>query len=166
MEVNMARQVRSGPKRAFVNPRPADPPLAPLAPKDAVKVEFARRLQAAMVAKGWRQSDLARRAEKYLPANKKFGRDSISLYIRGKTLPGPVFLEALCKALEKEPDDLLPTRGMPAAGENNPPLDVKDAGDGNAWLRVNQAVPWNTAVAILRLLRGDGPRGENDGAPT
>ncbi len=155
------------PKRTFINPKPTGIPLPPMAPKDAVKVEFARRLQAAMVQKGWRQSELARRAEAFLPKGKKFGRDSISLYIRGKTLPGPVFLEALCKALGKEPDELLPTRGMPAAGEANPPLDVKDMNDGNVWLRVNQAVPWDIALEIMRLLRGGGQKGGfENGAPT
>jgi len=141
-------------RRAFVNPKPTDS-LPRLAPKDAVKTEFARRLQAAMISKGWRQSELARRAEQHLPHGRKFGRDSVSLYIRGKTLPSAVFLHALCKALGKEPEELLPTRGMPAAGDANPPLDVRDLDDGNVWLRVNQAVPWPIALKVLELLKGN-----------
>ncbi len=162
MELSMVKpKTRTEARRAYLNPKPSGEPLPQFAPKDTVKIEFARRLQAAMVAKGWRQSELARRAEGYLPGGKKFGRDSISLYIRGKTLPGPVLLEALCKALDKTPEDLLPTRGMPHAGDANPPLDVKDLSDGNVWLRINQAVPWGKALEIMRILKGD-----EDGATT
>jgi len=35
-----------------------------------------------------------------------------------------------------------------------PPLDVRDLGQGRAWLRVNQAVEWDTAVKVLTLLKG------------
>lgn len=140
-------------RRAYVNP-PSGGELPANAPKDAVKIEFARRLQAAMIAKGWQQSDLAREAEKQLPKNKRFGRDSVSLYIRAKSLPGPLYLKALCGALGTKSEDLLPTRGIPSAGENNPAMDARDLGDGNVWLRINQAVPWSEALKVMQLVKG------------
>lgn len=123
------------------------------APKDAVKVEFARRLHAAMLAKGWRQSDLAREASKHLPKDRVFGRDSVSLYIRGMSLPGPLNLEVLSKALGTRPGDLLPTRGMPPAGQAPPSLDVREMADGNVWLTVNQVMPWPTAIKVMEILK-------------
>mgnify|MGYP002683741061 CR=1 FL=1 len=140
-------------KRAYQNLQSATE-LPANAPKDAVKIEFARRLQAAMVAKGMQQSDLARSAQIHLPKDKRFGRDSISLYIRAKSLPGPLHLKALCAALGRKPEELLPTRGIPSAGENTPTFDARDLGDGNTWLRINQAVPWNAAIEIMRLVKG------------
>ena len=131
------------------------PPLGDMpahAPKDAVKAEFARRLQAAMVRKGWNQSELARRAAENT-TDGHFGRDNISLYIRGIVMPGPVHLHALSKALSLKPDELLPSRGAPSADDRVPPLDIRDAGNGKAWLRVNMAVEWPVAVEVMKLLK-------------
>ena len=139
-------------KRAYINPKPTGT-LHPNAPADAVKIEFARRLQAAITAKGWRQSDLARHALQQLPKGRAFGRDSVSLYIRGRSLPGPLHLDAMAKALGVKPEDLMPTRGVPSAGENNPALNMQDLGDGHVWLRVNQAVPWDAALEIMNLIK-------------
>ena len=75
------------------------------APIDQVKIDFANRLQKAMVAKGYNQSELARRTADYMPEDpetgkrKRFGRDNISTYIRGLALPQPATLAALAKAV-------------------------------------------------------------------
>lgn len=138
----------------FHNTPPSDQPLPENAPKAAVKAEFARRLQKAMAEKGWTQSELASRAAKFTDKG-EFGRYSVSLYIQGKTLPRPHQLEALCKALGKKPADLLPTRGVPNSDEVAPPLDVRDTGDGKAWIRINQEVKWPVALEIIKLLKED-----------
>lgn len=124
-------------KPAFHNAAPQGLPQG--APPEAVKTEFARRVQAAMVNKGWNQSELARRAALHMP-DKKFGRDNVSNYIRGTSMPGPTHLNALARALGVQAKELVPARGMPSADDKAPPLDVKDLTDGRAWLRVNQAV--------------------------
>lgn len=138
----------------FHNPKPTQF-LAADAPRDAIKVDFASRLQARMVAKGLRQSDLARAAALHMPEDNKMGRDSISLYIRGRNLPSPTYLSALAKALDRKPEDLMPTRGLPTAQEISPAMDVREMSDGNVWLRINQAVPWGTAIKIMSLLKID-----------
>ena len=139
-------------KRQFINAEPRDLPAH--APRDAVKVEFAKRLQRAFTHKGWNQSELARRAAVYVPEG-GMGRDVISTYVRGKSLPGPIHLTAICKALGVEPDDLLPSRGMPSAGADSPPLDMRDIGEGKVWLRINQSVDWSVAVRIINVLKGE-----------
>lgn len=121
------------------------------APREAVAAEFGRLLQKKMVEKNWSQSDLARAAAKYTP-DKKFPRDTISGYVRGENLPGPVRLGALAKAFGVKSEDLLPTRGSTAVDERAPPLSVRSLGDGNMWLQVNQAVPQSVALKILALL--------------
>lgn len=136
---------------AFHNPPPANLPHG--VPIEAVKAEFAKRLQAAMVERGWNQSELARRAALHT-ADKKFGRDNVSGYICGTSLPGPTHLAALGKALKIEPRELVPMRGMPSVDEKVPTLDVKDLGNGTVWLRINQAVEWPAAVQVMNLLKG------------
>lgn len=124
------------------------------APTDVVKREFAKRLLAAMVERGWNQSETARQAALHMPDG-VFGRDSISHYTRAVAIPGPIALNALAKAFRMKPADLLPSRGMPALEAKTPSLDVKDAGDGSVWLRVNQRVEWAKALKVMELLKGE-----------
>jgi hypothetical protein len=122
------------------------------APKDVVALEFARRLQAAMAAKGWNQSDLAREATKFMPPGKAVNRDNVSVYVNMRTLPGRERLEAMAKALSVAPTDLLPNSIRPAPKAAVPTREVKDLGGGRVWFRVNQEVSWPTAIKILQML--------------
>jgi transcriptional regulator with XRE-family HTH domain len=126
------------------------------APRELVLREFARRLQTAMTDRGWNQSELARQAAKHMP-DKQFGRDSISNYVRAVVKPTPMQLQAIAKALGKEPRDLFPA-GMPLVDEprSMSAVDVRDAGNNMAWLKINQAVDWATAMQILKLLKPSG----------
>lgn len=101
----MARTPRGTP---FYNGAPE--PLPANATSSMARMEFGRRLQRAMMNKGYSQSELARYAETHL--GKHFGRDSVSQYIRGETLPNPQRLAALAKALGVDPEELLPSRGI------------------------------------------------------
>lgn len=129
------------------------------APTSEAKAEFARRLQMAMTKKGLNQAELARRASVHLPNNQMI-RDSVSKYVRGLTLPSPNFLNALCRVLGTKPDELVPTRGVSTVGNENPPLDVRDIGDGMVWLKINQALEWPVALKIMEMLKGP-PDGAN-----
>ena len=135
-------------KRQYHNERPK--PKAEdlkLAPKEAMRREFGKRLQEAMLNKGWNQSELAR--------NAGIGRDNISSYIRGIAMPGPLFLNKIASALDVEPNKLLPSRAMPSVDQVVPALDVRDIGKGLAWLRINQAVAWEDAITIMNILKSD-----------
>ena len=121
------------------------------APPEAIRTEFARRLQAALNAKGWTQSELARRVAPLLNES-RIGRDNISKYVRGKVLPLPPALEALAKVLEVRSQDLLPMRTSAAANEH-PEINVRDIGGGMAWVQINKALSWDKAIEIMRIAR-------------
>lgn len=121
----------------------------PLTPRHLTKQEFGKRLWRLMVDRGWHQSELARRSG--LP------RDSISVYIRGKSLPTPVSLQALARVFSMEPHELLPNHAESAIDEDHPSLEMKVSPNAPnvAWLRVNRLVSIKTAVKIVELLEGD-----------
>lgn len=120
--------------------------------KDRIRRDFSKRLQEAMIRKGFNQTETARRASGHLPKGKKMGRDVLSNYIRGVALPTPVNLNALCKALGTEPADLLPDRGHSTIANTNPIMDIRQTDDGLAFVRINQAMPMTKAFKILAIL--------------
>lgn len=122
---------------------------AEMAPKHLTKQEFGRRLFSLMIEKGWNQSELARQAG--LP------RDSISTYIRGRSLPTPQSLKKLGEALGVNREALLPNVVESAIDEDNPSLDMRvSPGRPNvAWLRVNRQVSLATAMKVTQLLVDD-----------
>lgn len=125
------------------------------APKELMRAEFGRRLQNELIRKGWNQSELARHASLHMP-EKYFGRDLISGYIRGKILPGPIHMDALCKALGKKPEDLLPAGATAAANSESAPIRTQSIDENRVLLQVNQVVDWPVALKILELLKGTG----------
>lgn len=123
----------------------------------SIRNEFARRLEAHRIEKGWNQSELARRASDYLPKPVKgqkqghrVGRDQISHYSRGISLPRPEILRALAKALDCEPRELMPasvpSTAAPAA------FRMTSIGDDRVQLSVNRVVSFKTATQIVALL--------------
>ena len=119
--------------------------------KDHAKRVFARRLRAAMDAKGWTQSETAEQASKFMPDRKKLGRDNVSNYANGKHLPRSPVLKALARALGVDPDELRPGWDTPNAVEVDPPIDLRDLGDGHVFLRISKRIPWPAAIEMLRL---------------
>src|SRR5262245_17503445 len=128
--------------------------MSSAAPPEAIRMEFARRLQAALNERGWTQSELARRTAPLLK-HSRLGRDNISKYVRGKVLPLPPALEAMAKVLEMKPSELLPARATPPAGAEYPPMSVKDIGEGRVWLQINRSVTWQKGLEILRILQDE-----------
>lgn len=122
---------------------------SPLIPKHLAKEEFARRLYQLMLAKNWRQSDLARAAD--LP------RNAISIYIRGVSLPTPENLKRLAVAFGKKPEEILPNYTESAIERDNPEIDfrVSPADSKVGWLRVNRLVKTSTAIKVLEMLEAD-----------
>lgn len=132
--------------RTFIGDAPTDQSLRP---KHLTKQEFGRRLSRLMLAKGWHQSELARRAG--------IARDSVSTYIRGVSLPEPGNLELLARALGVEPIDLLPNHVEAAIDNDIPSLEMKVSSSDPrvAWLRINRLVSTSTCVKIVELLGAD-----------
>jgi transcriptional regulator with XRE-family HTH domain len=110
------------------------------------KSEFGKRLYALMLEKGWTQSDLSRQA--------KLGRDSISTYVRGRSVPTPQNLEKLAKALSVTPEELYPNYSANAAAIDEPVFQVKQVNDdsGQMWLTINMKVDAEKAVKVMQIL--------------
>ena len=120
-----------------------------LRPKHLTKQEFGRRLYNLMVRKGWTQSELARQAG--------IARDSVSTYVRGRSLPEPLNLERLAKALGVSAAELLPNHMESAIDDDAPSLELKvsTANANLAWLRVNRLVTTRAAMEIMSILNDD-----------
>jgi transcriptional regulator with XRE-family HTH domain len=118
-------------------------------PQAIHRQEFGRRLQQKILSKGWRQSDLARATD--------IGKDSISHYVRGRSLPGPKALNTMAKALGVSVADLLPNAPAAAMDEELPALELRQAAGhpGMVWLRVNRALSFAVAAKIIDLIQAD-----------
>jgi transcriptional regulator with XRE-family HTH domain len=122
-------------------------------PKVLTKHEFGQRLYQLMVRRGWNQSEVARRAG--------LQRDSISTYVNGRSFPTPLSLQALARAFDMDPDQLLPNyahRAMEAdarVADMYVDMKVSPSDPKRALLRINQMVPRALAVKILSMLETD-----------
>lgn len=138
------------PRHSYNFGAPSDNPV--VNEPDDIKREFARRLQSARIDKGFNQSELARAAAKHM-SDRKFGRDLIGPYERALKLPSPAHLSAMARALGKTPEWLMPFRGVPGSTKNALiSADMKDVGDGDAWIRINEKVPFETALKIMEMV--------------
>lgn len=145
------------PRHNYVVETPSDSPTRS-GSIDDVKRDFAQRLYRARIDKGWNQAELARAAAKFM-ADKKFGRDLIGPYERAERLPSPVHLAAMARALGKEPKELMVHQGVPGSDNRSAtPVDVKDVGDGQAWIKINKQVPWDIALQVMKLMSLEAPK--------
>jgi len=110
--------------------------------------EFGKRLYNFMMRKLMTQSDLARASG--------MGRDSISQYVRGRSVPSPKNLQKLCDALDVEPDVLFPNYDAQANAVEQPTLEMKsiEADAENFWLSINMKVPAMKAMEVMKILKG------------
>jgi transcriptional regulator with XRE-family HTH domain len=138
--------------RATLHSHPIDLPSN--APRDAALIEFGLRLQRALIEKGWTQSELARRATQFMADGKNVTRGQISNYVTGVVMPAPPRLYAIAKALGKEPGHLVPVRGVTGKAAKATTFDLRDAGGGTVWIRVNQQVDFAQALKIMEILAG------------
>lgn len=130
--------------------RGANTPLSDIdySQKVLTRQEFGKRLYNFMMKKRMSQSDLSRASG--------MGRDSISQYVRGRSVPSPKNLSKLADALDVEVDVLFPNYDAQANASEQPTLEVKsiEADAENFWLRVNMKVPAEKAVEVLKILKG------------
>ena len=99
-----------------------------------------------MVKKGWSQSELSRATG--------VGRDSISNYIRGISLPNPRNLKRLADGLAVEMSDLYPNFSLSAAGMDVPSIQTRALpGDPHfMYLEINCKLPTNVALEVQQLI--------------
>tara|TARA_B110000046_G_C12996356_1_gene400172 strand:+ start:294 stop:776 length:483 start_codon:yes stop_codon:yes gene_type:complete len=118
-----------------------------LTPKALTKQEFGKRVYKLMVGKGMTQSELARAAG--------IGRDSISTYIKGRSIPDPKNLEALATALHVSVNELFPNGKQQAMDNEIPALDLRMShSDPNmAWLQINRSLSLEIALKIITIIK-------------
>ena len=111
------------------------------------RAEFGRRLYSLMLKRGWNQSKMAREVG--------LGRDSISQYVRGRSIPSPTNLDKLAKALNIEPEVLFPNYDAQTNAVEEPTLEMKsiDNDAENMWLRINMKVSAEKALEVLKILK-------------
>jgi transcriptional regulator with XRE-family HTH domain len=116
---------------------------------DSRKQLFSQQIRRLIHDKGWTQSELSRRAE--LP------RDSISVYIRGKSLPTPQSLQKLASALGVTREELMPSNIGTENHREMSTLEIKGLPNspGMAHLRIDKIVPLPTALKVAGLLSDD-----------
>ncbi len=129
---------------------------------------FAERLWSAIKRSGLTYKETARRAQEELPSGARISDVSVWSYAKGRSLPRRMtHVEALSKVLGIDTHELLTTGAHPArapdTGDGDGAVHVEDLGDGRAFLRIAQPLPWQIAVEILRLVKA-GPDAE-DAAP-
>lgn len=120
------------------------------ASKSAIRREFANRLLWYMAEKGWNQSELARRAND--AGSERVARDDISSYVRRHRLPGSMKARQIAAALDVALSDLIPS-AKPGAHRDQPDLEMRSAGDGSVWLKLERRLPYATALKVLELLQ-------------
>ena len=110
--------------------------------------EWGRRLSSFLKKKKMSQSDLARASG--------MGRDSISQYVHGRSVPSPKNLQKLCDALDVEPDVLFPNYDAQANAAEQPTFEMKsiESDAENFWLRINMKVPAMKALEVMKILKG------------
>ena len=110
------------------------------------KAEFGKRLFDLMQQKGWNQSELAKRAD--------MGRDSVSTYIRGRSVPSPQNLEKLSNALNVKPEELYPNYEANSAALDEPIFQLKQVNDDSnkMWLTINMKIDSAKAIAVMKIL--------------
>lgn len=115
----------------------------------ATKEEFGRRLYHLLLKKGWRQAELARRAD--------LKRDSISNYVRGRTFPTPLSLKKLAAALGMTEAELLPNHQIAAIDSDSPQFEIRasEADSRMALLKIRKVVSFETAAKVAALINED-----------
>lgn len=111
------------------------------------RAEFGKRLYSLMLKKGWNQSEMARRVG--------IGRDSISQYVRGRSIPSPANLDKLATILGIEKDVLFPNYDAQTNAIEAATVEIKsiDSDAEHMWLRVNMKVPAEKALEVLKILK-------------
>lgn len=119
---------------------------------------FARKLHEAMVSKGWSQSDLAAEVWGRSTDTRGYkvakGRDRISVYLQGKSVPDPKNLQKIADVLGMKVDELAPDITASAIEKENPEIAMTAiAGHPDkVFLRVNKLVPLELAAQIISML--------------
>jgi transcriptional regulator with XRE-family HTH domain len=138
---------------------PVEPPVPHLeTPMMTPRQEFARRLQHALIERGWSQAELARRVWNEHRTDKKgyehpVGKDRISTYVRGLVMPDHANLTKLAAALEIPVAELAPHAMSSHVEQASPELEIKAiSGTDTVLLQLRSVVSLDLAITIAGLI--------------
>lgn len=124
--------------------------------RQQAKADFGRRLHKLMVKKGWRQSDLARHSA--------IGKDSISNYVNGRTVPTQQNIEKLAQVVGASPNDLWPGYDGSMEGRRNVLTFRADPEDpAFAFVVIDSRLPIDLALKLLALAKDSTPHAAHAG---
>lgn len=117
--------------------------------REARLSHMAERLNRLSIEKNLSQADLSRIT--------KLGRDSMSRYFRGMTIPDTLSLVALARALGTEPRELDPgatAATLPSMTEIAPAMSIREdpAAPGWSFVQINRRMPSALAARIMGLI--------------
>lgn len=141
---------------------PPDTPFqmgrAPSAPDDIAKRQLSRQLVEVMMNKNLKQADIAAGVFGRDPkTGYALGRDSVSQWVRGRSLPEPRNLQKLAEFLNVDRNELVPPSAFSLRAHEDPAVELRQvAGEpGMAWLRINRACSSIAAAQTLDILNKD-----------
>jgi hypothetical protein len=120
---------------------------------------FARRLHAAMNAKGWGNSDLARAVWGEVEDDKGYkvakNRHQVAVYLKGEGMPERATLKKIAEMLDTTVEDLAPDTQTAAIDRTRPEMAMSMLGGqpGMVHLQINATLPLNVAVEIVRIFQ-------------
>lgn len=127
---------------------------------------FARRLHHLMLEKGLSQSDVARSMWGTIQDGRGYdvakGRDRISEYVRGQSIPEPRNLKKLAEVLDVTVEQLAPDLAAASVDRADPELSltVVTGQADKVHLKVNRLLPLSIASQIVALISGSDERGK------
>lgn len=119
---------------------------------DSRQVAFIKNLHRLMLRKGWKQSDLAQEAEKHMPKGKPFGRHLPSSYLTGKTMPSPMMLDAMAKALGVPTTEIIPEGAAEFVGAEPASVRIEMMPSGKAQLYLDIEIDAAKALEIMAIV--------------
>lgn len=140
-------------------PRRLMPPTAGRTHVERVEIDqFARKLHAAMNAKGMSNSDLARAVWGEVTDGKGYkvakNRERIGVYLKGEGFPEPRTLAKLAEALDTTSEELAPEITASTVDRERPELAMTmvSGHSDRVHVQVNALLPLRAAVEITRIV--------------
>lgn len=130
----------------------------PMAPDETAKRDLSRKLVELMMERDLKQADIAAAVFGRDPKTKyPRGRDSVSQWVRGRSLPEPKNLQKLADFFGVDKSVLVPPSAFSRQAHEDPAVELRQvAGEpGMAWLRVNRACSTTAAAQIFDILNKD-----------
>jgi hypothetical protein len=120
---------------------------------------FAKRLYHALLDRGMTQSDLARKVwNETRIDNRGFdtvvGKDRVSSWVRGRSMPEPHNLIKIAKALNMAVEDLAPNLTASAIEQEAPEIQITIIHNhpNKVLVKLNKIVPFDIATKIMNLV--------------